>query len=171
MRQGVYDADMFILFLTNSVLSRPFCLMEIGWAIEFEKPILIVTEKEERFWPWDITRWRTDCCTRVRGQWVQGDLSVRHASCPQPVKQLVTSLHDTGASMPFRRRDFEVRCSWWLSYYVPIRCGCFEHSARKERCVDAGMLCNSKHMMVFCCCTGMVGFCSCPRDCEAIESM
>jgi hypothetical protein len=30
MRQGVYDADVFILFLTNSVLSRPFCLMEIG---------------------------------------------------------------------------------------------------------------------------------------------
>ena len=35
MRQGVYDSDVFVLFLTNSVLSREFCLKEISWAIEY----------------------------------------------------------------------------------------------------------------------------------------
>ena len=68
MRQGVFDADVFILFLTNSVLSRPFCLMEIGWALEFRKPVLVVTEMEERFWPFDLTRWQEDRCTRVHGE-------------------------------------------------------------------------------------------------------
>ena len=45
MRQGVKDSDALIVFLTNSYLSRPFCLKELGWAIEFQKPILIVVEK------------------------------------------------------------------------------------------------------------------------------
>ena len=31
MRQGVFDSDIFLLFLTNSVLSRTFCLKEITW--------------------------------------------------------------------------------------------------------------------------------------------
>ena len=35
MRQGVFDSDVFVLFLTNSVLSRIFCLKEIQWAIEY----------------------------------------------------------------------------------------------------------------------------------------
>jgi hypothetical protein len=46
MRQGVYDSDVFVLMLTNSVLSRTFCLREITWALEFGKPIIIVVEKE-----------------------------------------------------------------------------------------------------------------------------
>jgi hypothetical protein len=32
MRQGVKDSDLFIFFLTNSVLSRTFCIKELGWA-------------------------------------------------------------------------------------------------------------------------------------------
>ena len=55
MRQGVKDSDALIVFLTNSYLSRPFCLKELGWAIEFDKPILVVVEKEGRFWSWDRT--------------------------------------------------------------------------------------------------------------------
>eukprot|EP00750_Incisomonas_marina_P013427 INCI17318.4.p1 GENE.INCI17318.4~~INCI17318.4.p1 ORF type:complete len:1643 (-),score=275.14 INCI17318.4:498-5267(-) len=107
MRQGVYDADVFILFLTNSVLSRRFCLMEIGWAIQFQKPILVVQEQEERFWPWDMRRWQNDCCTRVRGQWVKGELGVSFADCPTAVKQLIIEINDSGTALPFRRRDFE----------------------------------------------------------------
>ena len=34
MRQGVYDSDVFVLFLTNSALSRMYCLKEISWALE-----------------------------------------------------------------------------------------------------------------------------------------
>ena len=48
MRQGIYDSDVFVLVLTNSVLSRTFCLREITWALEFGKAIIIVIEKEVR---------------------------------------------------------------------------------------------------------------------------
>ena len=36
MRQGVKDSEAFIVFLTNSYLSRSYCLKELGWAIEFK---------------------------------------------------------------------------------------------------------------------------------------
>ncbi len=92
MRQGVNDSDIFILFLTNSVLSRSYCmcvcvcvilyihiymrrtntraltpehtnththtrihthtqkgLKEIGWAIDAQKPILILQVREMPF--------------------------------------------------------------------------------------------------------------------------
>ena len=64
MRQGVYDSDLFVLFLTNSVLSRTFCQKELGWAIEFEKPIVVVVEEEQRFWPFDYERWSRDVCNK-----------------------------------------------------------------------------------------------------------
>ena len=32
MPQGVYDSDIFVLFLTCSVLSRKYCQKEIGWV-------------------------------------------------------------------------------------------------------------------------------------------
>ena len=41
----VSKSNALIVFLTNSYLSRPFCLKELGWAIEFDKPILVVVEK------------------------------------------------------------------------------------------------------------------------------
>ena len=79
MRQGVYDSDLFVLFLTNSMLSRPFCLKEIGWAIEFKKAIVMVAEKEARFWAWDHGRWQRDECFRIvdesgRTMWRRGAL-------------------------------------------------------------------------------------------------
>ena len=40
--------EVFLMFLTNSLLSRPFCLKEIGWALDFDKPIVIVVETENR---------------------------------------------------------------------------------------------------------------------------
>ena len=47
MWQGVRDSDVFLLFLTNCVLSREFCQKEIGWALEFQKPIIMMVETEE----------------------------------------------------------------------------------------------------------------------------
>ena len=41
MRQGVYDSDVFVLFLTNSILTRKFCQKELSWAMAFEKPIIV----------------------------------------------------------------------------------------------------------------------------------
>jgi hypothetical protein len=35
MKQGVFDSDVFILVLTNSVLNRWFCQKELGWALAF----------------------------------------------------------------------------------------------------------------------------------------
>jgi hypothetical protein len=35
MKQGVFDSDVFILVLTNSVLSPEFCLKELSWALAF----------------------------------------------------------------------------------------------------------------------------------------
>ena len=109
MRQGVFDSSVFILFLTNSVLSRPFCLKEIGWAIQFQKPIIIIVEKESRFWAWDKARWENDQCTRARdGSWIQGDLSISFTNCPLRVKEMICKEEKKKNFLPFRRRDFEI---------------------------------------------------------------
>ena len=120
MRRGVYDSDVFILFLTNSYLSRKFCLAEIMYALEFGKPIIIVTEEESRFWEFDLERWRTNCCTRIdpdlqseeeklkhRG-WTQGKLQTTYETCPDCIKQLIEDRAANGSMLPFRRRNFEV---------------------------------------------------------------
>ena len=39
MREGVKNADIFLLLLTSNVLTRPFCLKEFEWALKFKKPI------------------------------------------------------------------------------------------------------------------------------------
>jgi serine/threonine protein kinase/predicted esterase len=110
MKQGVFDSSVFILFLTNSVLSRPFCLKEIGWAIQFQKPIIIIVENESRFWAWDKARWENDQCTRARdGSWIQGDLSISFTNCPLSVKQMINKEEKNKHFLPFRRRDFEVQ--------------------------------------------------------------
>eukprot|EP00808_Paulinella_micropora_P010354 g36900.t1 len=71
MRQGVADCDVFILFLTNAVLSRPFCLKEMFWAIEFKKPFLVVLETDLRFFPFNRARWTRDELQKLAGwnQW------------------------------------------------------------------------------------------------------
>ena len=65
MKEGVRCSDCFILFLTNNTLSRRFCLYEIEWAIEFKKPIIVVVEEDNRFFSWELKRWKTDMCTKV----------------------------------------------------------------------------------------------------------
>jgi len=65
MMQGVFDSDVFILFLTSSVLSRKYCQMELGWAIAFNKPIMIIYEEEERFFPFNLERWQNDYCVKA----------------------------------------------------------------------------------------------------------
>ena len=109
MRRGVYDSDVFILFLTNSYLSRKFCLAEITYALEFDKPIIIVSEQEERFWPFDLKRWKQNRCTRITGgEWVAGKLQTTYETCPAPIRDLIESRAADGSILPFRRRDFEV---------------------------------------------------------------
>lgn len=115
MRQGVYDSDVFILLLTNSTLSRSFCLKEIGWAIEFGKAIVVLVEQDDRFWPWNFQRWMNDECARAPGGnqqtwttgWLQHNYSTIRSNCPEVV-HLVKSQYNQGLMLPFRRREFEV---------------------------------------------------------------
>ena len=109
---GVKDSDVFVLFLTNSVLSRSFCLKEISWALQFQKPILIIIETEQRFWAWDYHRWTKDECARNgSGGWQHAPLQYSFTQCQAEypdVVQLITNQHKTKSMLPFRRRDFEV---------------------------------------------------------------
>jgi len=113
MRQGVYDSECFVLFLTNSVLSRSFCLKEMQWALEFGKPFIIIVENEERFWAWDHDRWTNDRCDRVPGStawkqgWLQNTYSQAMEKNPKVVEE-ITRQHKAGTMLPFRRRGFEV---------------------------------------------------------------
>jgi hypothetical protein len=118
MRQGVYDSDFVLIFLTNSMLSRPYCIKEIEWALDAGKPILIVKETEERFWQFDINRWRRDECVRdttTAARWRRRDFgdasssgAVSYAACPDAVKRLIEDAEKMSQMLPFRRRDFEV---------------------------------------------------------------
>ena len=109
MRAGVADSDVFLLFLTNATLSSPWCLKEVGWALELRKPMVIVVEVEERFACFDVERWRSDRCSRAPCGvgWECGPLRVPFASCPPAVRAFVEAAHAAGAMVPFRRRDFE----------------------------------------------------------------
>ena len=113
MRQGVFDSDVFVLFLTNSVLSRTYCLKEISWAIEFRKPIVILVEEEARFFEWKYDRWKADVCTRKAGsiewmhsEWLQNTFEEVSKNYPE-VRKLIKRAHHDGVMIPYRRREFE----------------------------------------------------------------
>ena len=109
MKAGVRDSEVFLMFLTNSLLSRPFCLKELEWALDFKKPIVIVVETENRFWPFDLKRWQTNQCTKAPdGSWTTGWLSRTYEQCPERIRRLVESQGRKGEMLPFRRRDFEL---------------------------------------------------------------
>jgi hypothetical protein len=112
MRQGVYDSDVFVLFLTNCVLSRSFCLKEIQWALDFCKPILVVAETEERFWPFDLERWQRNECEKDTSvwptAWKECWLQSPYEDCPRAVVDLVERAWAQQQMLPFRRREYEV---------------------------------------------------------------
>ena len=127
MRQGVKDSDVLLVFLTNSTLSRRFCLLEIQWAIEFGKPIMFVVEKEnvrcpfdsleplflnadtytrthQMYFPFDIERWRRDECTRAANdRWTKGWLQCRYDDCQDEIKALVEEHSAKSKMIPYRR--------------------------------------------------------------------
>lgn len=109
MRDGVRASDAFIAFLTNSSLSRPFVQKEMMWAIEAKIPIVLVAETEERFWAWDVDRWKHNRCVRGQnGAWVEGWLSRTYSQCPDAIKTLIASHIRQGLILPYRRRKFEL---------------------------------------------------------------
>jgi hypothetical protein len=58
MRQGILDSDVFLLLLTEHVLDRPYCLMEIMHAIQSEKKIQLILEVDSRFGAFDVDGWQ-----------------------------------------------------------------------------------------------------------------
>lgn len=52
------DSDVFLLVMSEHVLSSEFCQMEMMCAIQHEKPIQLVLEAEPRFGAFDVERWR-----------------------------------------------------------------------------------------------------------------
>lgn len=139
MRQGVYDSDLFVLFLTNSMLSRPFCLKEIGWAIEFKKAIVMVAEKEARFWAWDHGRWQHDECFRIvdesgRTVWRRGALRCAplppSASSPRglPAGLAVLTRRRPRCCLPRFVYACQPRGLGAPSSISPQRCASFAHS-------------------------------------------
>eukprot|EP00808_Paulinella_micropora_P013821 g41137.t1 len=114
MCQGVADSDVVILFQTNGVLSRPYCLKEILWALLLEKPLVIVSELDKRFFPFDWLRWTQDRLQKLPGwdQWaVSHNLGSTYKDCLLNYKNLhdiVKERWDSGNFIPFRRRNFEV---------------------------------------------------------------
>ena len=110
MRQGVYDSDVFIILLTNSYLSRPFCVAELEFALEFGKPIIIIVEEETRFWPFDLTRWQNNKCERTSsGGWGTGVAGgTMYEACSLNIRELIESRWADGSMLSFRRRNYEV---------------------------------------------------------------
>jgi len=58
MRRGVEASEFFVMVLTKSVLFRPFCVVELVWAIKHHgaalaSRILFVAEEDSRFAAWD----------------------------------------------------------------------------------------------------------------------
>ena len=113
MCQGVMDSDILIVMLSNAVLSRWFCLMEITWALHMGKQIIFVQETDARFYPWDYDRWVSNRCTfdKASAEWKQSDdLQVPFERCqttfPDVVAE-VTRQTQSGELIAYRRRDYE----------------------------------------------------------------
>ena len=47
MKQGIVQADVFVLFCTEGVLDRPYVKLEVDTAIDAGKNILLVHEDGE----------------------------------------------------------------------------------------------------------------------------
>lgn len=113
MCQGVMDSDVLIVMLTNAVLSRWYCLMEIKWALAFGKQIIFVQETEERFLPWDYDRWVSNKCSRRPSslEWEECNaLSVPFEKCQADFPEVIAEVArqvENGQLIAYRRRDFE----------------------------------------------------------------
>ena len=158
MKQGVLDSDVFILFLTNSMLSRPFCLKEIEWAINANKPIVIVAEEEERFWPFDFERWQNDECTKDTTVWPHvwkksEGLGSDYASCPANIKAEIHRQHEAGLILPYRRRDFEANAMILqvLAKAGELGCDWAKHVPKDALKKERKMLEEKKRKLLFVC--------------------
>ena len=54
MLKGIEQAAAFVLFLSQGVLQRPYCQMEIRHALALKKPIVLLHESDARYGGFDF---------------------------------------------------------------------------------------------------------------------
>ena len=82
MLKGIEQAAAFILFLSQGVLQRPYCQMEIRHALALKKPMVLLHESDARYGGFDFR--------------------AAHEEAPHDLQQLL----DNNESLPFRRRGY-----------------------------------------------------------------
>ena len=98
MKAGVRDSDVFLLIMSEAVLTRWFCQQEILTAIEEGKTIQLLIEEDPRFAPFDVTAW------------MQRNPSIPAFKADSPeVYQQICQAVDAALpnSLTYRRRDYE----------------------------------------------------------------
>eukprot|EP00935_MAST-01C_sp_MAST-1C-sp1_P001245 g1245.t1 len=83
MLKGIERAAAFLLFLSQGVLQRPYCQMEIRHALALKKPMVLLHESDARHGSFDFRAGR--------------------AEAPADFRDLL----DNCESLPFRRRGYE----------------------------------------------------------------
>lgn len=103
MRQGVRDSSIFLLILTEHVLTSWFCQQEMLTAILEGKPIQLVVELEPRFNPFPKAEWqRHSAHTAIQEMKNQAGNVV---TVPSEIVEMINQ-HLPNA-ITYRRRDFE----------------------------------------------------------------
>ncbi len=89
------------------------------------KPIVLVAEEEERFYPFDYERWKNDKLQKTPDPsdaakgftWTEGRPAggVPFGECPQAIKKFIEEAWSSQADkiLFFRRRDFEATKPIW----------------------------------------------------------
>ena len=92
---GVARSSIFILFLTNEVFTRPFCIKEIREALRLKKPFLMLYETECRY----------TFVSQVDGQTKPTSITIPElvTQCPDDLKFLFDEL----VCRPIRQEGYE----------------------------------------------------------------
>ncbi len=48
MKEGVKNSNIVLIILSDNYLGSDFCIMELEWAVEFEKPITVVIKLSDK---------------------------------------------------------------------------------------------------------------------------
>ena len=62
MQDGVAKSDVFVLFLTKGVFTRPYVQLEVAEALKLHKPFILIDEADERHGKYDFNT----CAARRR---------------------------------------------------------------------------------------------------------
>lgn len=115
MREGVRNSDRLLLILTKNVLLRPFCIMEIDWALKNSVRILCVYEDDPRLASvWNIEKWKEQKQKPHHRSWMLRSLSETFfdgntKKAKDVLKRVEMHIEQIAApcAIPFRRRTYE----------------------------------------------------------------